>query len=65
MDPAGVDSVTFCGVVCVVMQASCDVICRIGQDQKKMFVYGIFGRKITKYTVKYSVYIQFWHTLVI
>jgi hypothetical protein len=26
-------------------------------------VYGIFGRKITKYTVIYGVYIQFWPTL--
>jgi len=27
-------------------------------------VHGIFGRKITKYTVKYIVYIRFWPTLV-
>jgi len=27
-------------------------------------IYGIFGRKITKYTVVYGVYIQFWPTLV-
>jgi len=26
-------------------------------------VYGIFGRKITKYTVIYGVYIRFWPTL--
>ena len=26
-------------------------------------VYGIFGREITKYTVIYGVYIQFWPTL--
>jgi len=26
-------------------------------------MYGIFGRKITKYTVIYGVYIQFWPTL--
>jgi len=27
------------------------------------FIYGIFGREITKYTVIYGVYIQFWPTL--
>jgi hypothetical protein len=26
-------------------------------------MYGIFGREITKYTVIYGVYIQFWPTL--
>jgi len=26
-------------------------------------IYGIFGGKITKYTVKYGVYIRFWPTL--
>ena len=26
-------------------------------------IYGIFGRKITKYTVIYGVYIRFWPTL--
>ena len=34
----------------------------------KRFVYGIFGREITKYTVIYGVYIRFWpalHTYVI
>ena len=28
-------------------------------------IYGLFGRNITKYTVIYGVYIQFWPTLVI
>ena len=28
-------------------------------------IYGIFGREITKYTVIYSAYIQFWPTLAI
>ena len=28
-------------------------------------VYGIFGREITKYTVKYGVHIRFWPTLCI
>ena len=28
-------------------------------------MYGIFGRKITKYTAIYGVYIQFWQTLII
>jgi hypothetical protein len=27
------------------------------------FIYGIFGREITKYTVMYGVYIRFWPTL--
>ena len=27
------------------------------------FTYGIFGREITRYTVIYSAYIQFWQTL--
>jgi len=26
-------------------------------------IYGLFGRNITKYTVIYGVYIQFWPTL--
>ena len=26
-------------------------------------VYGVFGREITKYTVKYGAYIRFWPTL--
>ena len=26
-------------------------------------IYGIFGREITKFTVIYGVYIQFWPTL--
>jgi hypothetical protein len=26
-------------------------------------IYGNFGREITKYTVKYGVYIRFWPTL--
>jgi len=26
-------------------------------------IYGIFGRKITKYTVIYGIYIRFWPTL--
>ena len=28
-------------------------------------VYGMFGRRSTKYTVKYGVYIRFWPTLYI
>jgi hypothetical protein len=28
-------------------------------------IYGIFGRKITKYTVIYGVYVRFWPTLYI
>jgi hypothetical protein len=27
------------------------------------FIYGIFGREITKYTVIYGVYVRFWPTL--
>jgi len=27
------------------------------------FIHGMFGREITKYTVKYGVYIRFWPTL--
>jgi hypothetical protein len=27
------------------------------------FIYGIFGRESTKYTVIYDVYIRFWPTL--
>ena len=28
-----------------------------------LYLYGIFGREITKYTVIYDVYIRFWPTL--
>ena len=28
-----------------------------------VYIYGIFGRKITKYTVIYGVYTRFWPTL--
>jgi hypothetical protein len=38
------------------------LICRVDQNQ---CVYGIFGRKITKYTVIYGVYVRFWPTLLI
>ena len=30
-----------------------------------LYLYGIFGREITKYTVIYDVYIRFWPTLLI
>ena len=29
------------------------------------WLYGIFGREITKYTVIYGVFIRFWPTLVV
>jgi hypothetical protein len=29
------------------------------------YIYGIFGRKTTEYTVIYGVYIRFWPTLYI
>jgi hypothetical protein len=28
-----------------------------------VYIYGIFGREITKYTVIYGVYMRFWPTL--
>ena len=36
---------------------------RVGQNQCIRFIYGIFGREITKFTVIYGVYIRFWPTL--
>jgi len=27
------------------------------------FIYGVFGREVTKYTVIYGIYIRFWPTL--
>jgi len=37
---------------------------RIGQNHIYIrFIYGIFGRESTKYTVIYGVYIRFWPTL--
>jgi len=39
-------------------------ICKVGQNHIYIpCTYGIFGREITKYTVIYGVYIQFWPTL--
>ena len=39
-------------------------VTRVGQDHIYIwYVRGIFGREITKYTVKYGVYTQFWPTL--
>jgi len=29
------------------------------------YIYGIFGRETTKYTVIYGAYIRFWPTLII
>jgi len=40
-------------------------ICRVGGTIYIQFVYGSFSREITKYTVIYSVDIQFWPTLYI
>ena len=40
------------------------MMCRVGQNHIYIWcVYGIFGRKNTKYTVIYGVYIRFWPTL--
>ena len=36
---------------------------RVGQNHIIRCIYGIFGRKIIKYTVIYGVYIRFWPTL--
>jgi hypothetical protein len=36
---------------------------RVGQNHDTRCIYGISGREITKYTVIYGVYIQFWPTL--
>ena len=39
-------------------------IFRVGQNHIYIrYVYGIFGREITIYTVIYGVYIRFWPTL--
>jgi hypothetical protein len=35
------------------------LVARVGRN----LIYGIFGREITKYTVKYGVYVRFWPTL--
>jgi hypothetical protein len=40
------------------------VMCRIGQNHIYMVYIRYFGRKITKHTVIYGVYIQLWPTLV-
>ena len=38
--------------------------CRVGQSHTYIrCIYGIFDREITKHTVIYGVYIQFWPTL--
>ena len=34
-------------------------------SKKHIYIYGIFGREITKYTVINGVYIRFWPTLLI
>ena len=37
---------------------------RVGQNHIYIrFIYGIFGREITKYTVIYVIYIRFWPAL--
>jgi hypothetical protein len=48
----------------------CQGICKVGQNHVYIrciydiwCIYGIFGRKITKHTVIYSVCIRFWPTL--
>jgi len=39
-------------------------MCRVGQNHiYTVYIYGIFGREITKYTVIYGVHIRFWPTL--
>jgi hypothetical protein len=37
--------------------------CRLARTINIRFIYGIFGREITKYTVISGVYIRFWTTL--
>ena len=37
---------------------------RVGQnDIYTVYIHGVFGREITKYTLMYGVYIRFWPTL--
>jgi hypothetical protein len=37
---------------------------RVGQNHiYTVYIYGIFGREIIKYTIIYGVYIRFWPTL--
>jgi len=55
-----IDFVYFPCVPCV--SASHSPAFRVGQNR---FIYGNFGREITKYTVIYGVHIRFWPTLVI
>jgi len=41
------------------------LVCRVGQNHiYTVHIYGIFGRKITKNTVTYGVYIRIWPTLI-
>jgi len=44
----------------------CVSMCRVGQNHIYIYIrciYGVFGRKITKCTVMYGVYTQFWPSL--
>jgi hypothetical protein len=47
----------------------CEFICGscvgLARNIYVRFIYGIFGRKITEYTVIYCVYIRFWPALVL
>jgi len=49
-----------CFYVCMLQVATCVALATTIYIQ---CIYGIFGREITKYTVTYGVYIQFWPTL--
>jgi hypothetical protein len=41
---------------------SVSLMCKVGQNHIYIpCIYGNFGRKITKYTFIYGVYIRFWH----
>ena len=45
------------------MHKLCTTTCGVGQNYVIRCIHGKFGREVTKCTVKYGVYIQFWLTL--
>jgi len=53
-----------CGTTCTKVTGLFSTISRVGQNHIYIrCIYGIFGRGITKYTIIYGAYIQFWPTL--
>ena len=47
----------------VILNLSSRIFLELARTIYIRYIYGIFGRKTTKYTVIYGVYIRFWPTL--